>query len=115
MGPRWRGSGWRWLMTHGVGFYAALVNGPGYPSELADALGLTLANVSNHLSCLRGCGLVVAVPEGRRCATNWLTDSRERSGTCSAWCWPSIPPPVRPPSPRGAADGNEPAGLAVWR
>jgi ArsR family transcriptional regulator, cadmium/lead-responsive transcriptional repressor len=23
-------------------------------------------NLSNHLSCLRGCGLVVAVPEGRR-------------------------------------------------
>ena len=44
----------------------ALVNGPGYPSELADALGLTRANVSNHLSCLRGCGLVVAQPEGRR-------------------------------------------------
>jgi ArsR family transcriptional regulator, cadmium/lead-responsive transcriptional repressor len=22
--------------------------------------------VSNHLACLRGCGLVVAVPEGRR-------------------------------------------------
>lgn len=44
----------------------ALVNGPAYPSELADALGLTRANVSNHLSCLRGCGLVVAQPEGRR-------------------------------------------------
>ncbi|CAN5842125.1 hypothetical protein BH18ACT2_BH18ACT2_10300 [soil metagenome] len=42
------------------------MNGPGYPSELADALGLTRANVSNHLSCLRGCGLVVAQPEGRR-------------------------------------------------
>lgn len=45
---------------------AALANGPGYPSELADALRLTRANVSNHLSCLRGCGLVVAHPEGRR-------------------------------------------------
>ena len=45
---------------------AALVNGPGYPSDLADELGLTCANVSNHLACLRGCGLVVAQPEGRR-------------------------------------------------
>ena len=44
----------------------ALVDGPAYPSELADALVLTRANVSNHLSCLRGCGLVVARPEGRR-------------------------------------------------
>jgi ArsR family transcriptional regulator, cadmium/lead-responsive transcriptional repressor len=45
---------------------AALVDGPGYPSALADELGLTRANVSNHLSCLRGCGLVVAQAEGRR-------------------------------------------------
>ena len=41
------------------------MNGPGYPSELAEELRLTRANVSNHLACLRGCGLVVAQPEGR--------------------------------------------------
>jgi len=44
----------------------ALLDGPGYPAELADALGLTKANVSNHLACLRGCGLVATTPEGRR-------------------------------------------------
>lgn len=44
----------------------ALLDGPAYPSDLADDLGLTRPNVSNHLSCLRGCGLVVAEPEGRR-------------------------------------------------
>lgn len=44
----------------------ALLEGPTYPSELADALELSRPNVSNHLSCLRGCGLVVAEPEGRR-------------------------------------------------
>ncbi len=38
----------------------------GYPSDLADALGVSRQSLSNHLSCLRGCGLVVAVPEGRR-------------------------------------------------
>jgi len=27
---------------------------------------VTRTNLSNHLACLRGCGLVVAVPEGRR-------------------------------------------------
>lgn len=43
-----------------------LLDGPRYPSDLVVALGLTKANVSNHLSCLRGCGLVVAEPEGRR-------------------------------------------------
>jgi len=40
--------------------------GPGYPSELADLLGTTRQNLSNHLACLRGCGLGVAVPQGRR-------------------------------------------------
>ena len=44
----------------------ALRDAPGYPADLADLLGVTRQNLSNHLSCLRGCGLVVAVPEGRR-------------------------------------------------
>lgn len=43
-----------------------LLHEPAYPSELAADLGLTRANTSNHLTCLRGCGLVVAEPEGRR-------------------------------------------------
>lgn len=42
-----------------------LLAAPAYPGELAAALGTTKANVSNHLACLRGCGLVVAEPEGR--------------------------------------------------
>ncbi|MEP7204245.1 MAG: metalloregulator ArsR/SmtB family transcription factor [Ilumatobacteraceae bacterium] len=53
----------------------ALRDGPAYPSALADSLGLTRANVSNHLACLRGCGLVVAEPEGRRVRYD-LVDSR---------------------------------------
>ena len=44
----------------------SLLDGPGYPAELARDLDLTRTNVSNHLSCLRGCGIVVAEPEGRR-------------------------------------------------
>lgn len=44
----------------------ALKDGPRYPAELADALGVTRQKLSNHLACLRGCGLVVAVPDGRR-------------------------------------------------
>lgn len=43
-----------------------LVQGPAFPSDLADGLGLTRANVSNHLTCLRGCGLVSTEPVGRR-------------------------------------------------
>ena len=34
-----------------------LLDAPGYPAELARDLELTRTNVSNHLTCLRGCGL----------------------------------------------------------
>ncbi|WP_028934071.1 ArsR/SmtB family transcription factor [Pseudonocardia spinosispora] len=44
----------------------ALREAPGYPAQLAELLGTSRQNLSNHLACLRGCGLVVAVPEGRR-------------------------------------------------
>lgn len=44
----------------------ALRDGPAYPAELASTLGVSRTNLSNHLACLRGCGLVVAAPEGRR-------------------------------------------------
>ena len=53
----------------------ALLDGPAYPSELAARLGLTRPNVSNHLGCLKGCGLVVADAEGRRVAYR-LSDPR---------------------------------------
>lgn len=43
-----------------------LLEGPGYPAGLSEGLSLTRTNVSNHLACLRGCGIVVATPEGRR-------------------------------------------------
>lgn len=44
----------------------ALLDGPAYPARLAAQLGLSRSNTSNHLTCLRGCSLVVGVPEGRR-------------------------------------------------
>ncbi|MFF4893336.1 ArsR/SmtB family transcription factor [Micromonospora chersina] len=53
----------------------ALREAPGYPADLADLVGTTRQNLSNHLACLRGCGLVVAVPEGRRTRYE-LTDAR---------------------------------------
>ncbi|AGB24449.1 putative transcriptional regulator [Mycobacterium sp. JS623] len=43
-----------------------LRDGPAYPSELAEKIGVSRQILSNHLACLRGCGLVVAQPEGRR-------------------------------------------------
>ena len=43
-----------------------LLERPAYPAALADELELSRQNVSNHLACLRDCGLVVAEPEGRQ-------------------------------------------------
>jgi len=43
----------------------ALLDGPTYPADLADRLGVGRSNMSNHLTCLRGCGLVRATREGR--------------------------------------------------
>lgn len=43
-----------------------LLDGPAYPAELADDLGSSRSNISNHLACLRGCGLVSAAREGRQ-------------------------------------------------
>ena len=53
----------------------ALRDGPAYPSDLAALLGVSRQALSNHLACLRGCGLVVSVPEGRRVRYE-LADSR---------------------------------------
>jgi DNA-binding transcriptional ArsR family regulator len=55
----------------------ALRGAPGYPAELADLLGVSRQSLSNHLACLRGCGVVVAVPEGRRVRYE-LADQRLR-------------------------------------
>lgn len=44
----------------------ALQDAPAYPADLAELLGVSRQGLSNHLACLRGCGLVVAAPEGRR-------------------------------------------------
>lgn len=43
-----------------------LSRGPAYPSELAELVDTSRSNLSNHLSCLRGCGLVAAERQGRR-------------------------------------------------
>jgi DNA-binding transcriptional ArsR family regulator len=57
-----------------------LLDGPSYPAVLSRELELTRSNVSNHLTCLRDCGIVVAEPEGGRRATRSRTrTSRRRS------------------------------------
>lgn len=43
----------------------ALLDGALTVSEVVEATGLTQPNVSNHLACLRDCGLVTAQQQGR--------------------------------------------------
>lgn len=43
-----------------------LLDGPSYPAAISRQLDLTRSNVSNHLTCLRDCGIVVGEPEGRQ-------------------------------------------------
>lgn len=56
-----------------------LIDGPGYPAEMAEVFGTTRANLSNHLTCLRECGLVTATAEGRRVRYE-LADQRLADG-----------------------------------
>ncbi|MGB3375689.1 MAG: metalloregulator ArsR/SmtB family transcription factor [Microbacterium sp.] len=49
-----------------AGVLLALREAPAYPSDLADGLEVSRQVMSNQLACLRGCGLVEAIPEGRR-------------------------------------------------
>ncbi|GAA1448612.1 ArsR/SmtB family transcription factor [Leifsonia poae] len=49
-----------------AGILLVLREAPAYPSDLADALGVSRQVMSNQLACLRGCGLVDAIPDGRR-------------------------------------------------
>lgn len=53
----------------------ALREAPAYPSDLADALGVSRQVMSNQLACLRGCGLVASIPDGRR---TWYRLADER-------------------------------------
>src|SRR6266567_3203385 len=57
----------------------ALIDGPWYPAEMAGEFGITRANLSNHLTCLRECGLVTATAEGRRVRYE-LADQRLADG-----------------------------------
>ncbi|QDG62222.1 helix-turn-helix transcriptional regulator [Pseudarthrobacter sp. NIBRBAC000502771] len=43
-----------------------LKDGPEFPSDLAEGIGVSRQILSNHLACLRDCGLVAAEPVGRR-------------------------------------------------
>lgn len=43
-----------------------LLAGPSYPTDLLVEIDTSQPNLSNHLACLRGCGLVLSERQGRR-------------------------------------------------
>ncbi|WP_152353269.1 ArsR/SmtB family transcription factor [Brachybacterium subflavum] len=43
----------------------ALREAPAFPSDLAESLGVSRQVMSNQLACLRGCGLVEGIRDGR--------------------------------------------------
>jgi DNA-binding transcriptional ArsR family regulator len=53
----------------------ALRSGPLTVSEIVQATGLSQSNASNHLACLRDCGLVTAEQNWRH-VTYFLSDDR---------------------------------------
>lgn len=58
-----------------LGILDVLRSGPLTVSEIVGMTGLSQPNVSNHLGCLRECGLVVAEQDGRY-VTYHLSDDR---------------------------------------
>lgn len=61
--------------TTRVQILTMLVERPYYPADMADELNVTRQSISNHLACLRGCGLVSIEYEGRR-SRYQLSDER---------------------------------------
>jgi DNA-binding transcriptional ArsR family regulator len=95
----------------------SLREGPGYPSGLAESIGVSRQILSNHLACLRGCGLVVAVPEGRRSRYE-LADRRigHAIDDLLALVVAVDPACARPPPTATAADypPNPTGGEGLW-
>ena len=55
----------------------ALLDSSRYPADLVETIGISKQSVSNHLACLRDCGIVVAEPSGRRVLYE-ISDARLR-------------------------------------
>ena len=51
-----------------------LLQGSRCPSDLAEVIGTSRSNLSNHLACLRGCGLITAERAGRHLHYRLVSD-----------------------------------------
>nr|WTB36011.1 metalloregulator ArsR/SmtB family transcription factor [Streptomyces sp. NBC_00830] len=75
----------------------ALREAPAYPADLADTLGISRTRLSNHLACLRDCGLVVTAPDGKEGRAAW-----QGKGRCA--------PPAAGVAPTTASEADEACG-----
>ena len=57
----------------------ALLDGPARPGELLDRLGVAKTNLSNHLACLRACGLILGESSGRTITYRLVSDDLEHA------------------------------------
>jgi ArsR family transcriptional regulator, cadmium/lead-responsive transcriptional repressor len=57
----------------------ALLDGPARPSELLIRLPISKTNLSNHLACLRGCGLIVGAAQGRSIMYRLVSDDLDHA------------------------------------
>jgi DNA-binding transcriptional ArsR family regulator len=101
----------------------ALRHGPLTVSDIVKQTGLSQSNISNHLSCLRDCGLVTAEQKGRyvwyqlsddrvgellKLAESLLADVARGVYECTRYTVPTPQPQesielkIRPPSRRSA-------------
>ncbi|MEJ5867406.1 metalloregulator ArsR/SmtB family transcription factor [Pseudokineococcus sp. 5B2Z-1] len=89
----------------------ALRDGGAYPSDLAELVGASRQSLSNHLACLRGCGLVVAAPEGRRVryelADPRLAAALDQLAAVVVVADPACAPGPAPQASRAAASPSE--------
>lgn len=58
-----------------------LAEKPRYPADMAEEIDVARQSISNHLACLRGCGLVTIELEGRRSRYR-LADERVKHALC---------------------------------
>ena len=63
-----------------------LLDGPRYAGTLAEVTGNSFANASNHVACLRDCGLVVDHTEGRHVSSELANSELADSLLCLARC-----------------------------
>lgn len=57
----------------------ALLDGPARPTVLMSRIEVSKTNLSNHLACLKGCGLIVGESQGRTVTYRLVSEDLEHA------------------------------------